>query len=93
MNHQKNCSTSENSKGQIVVNRTVYGLFVLSAIVFLILTKDYAMACSQLGIALVFDPFNPKQKWNDRPLYQKAWLIVHLIIVFSLLVVGIVLKK
>jgi hypothetical protein len=35
-------------------------------------------AAASLGISLAFDPFNPEQKWNDRPIWQRASLIVHL---------------
>jgi len=35
-------------------------------------------AAASLGIALAFDPFDQDQKWNDRPTWQKAVLIIHL---------------
>jgi hypothetical protein len=31
-----------------------------------------------LGIGLAFDPFDINQPWNERPMWQKAWLIIHL---------------
>jgi H+/Cl- antiporter ClcA len=40
---------------------------------------------SNFGIALIFDPFDQKVMWNNRPAYQQIWLIVHISIVFGLL--------
>lgn len=45
-------------------------------------------AASNLGIALIFDPFNQQKKWNDRPLYQRVWLIVHVMLVFGLFAIS-----
>ncbi len=50
-------------------------------------------AAASMGIALAFDPFNPEQKWNDRPFWQKAVLIIHLLIVASVFVGGMWLKN
>ncbi len=41
-------------------------------------SKDYMQATASLGIGFAFDPFNVEQKWNDRPKWQKAVLIIHL---------------
>jgi hypothetical protein len=30
---------------------------------------------------MAFDPFNPEQKWNARPIWQKVVLIAHLALV------------
>ncbi len=64
-----------------------YGAFVALSIYFLA-TGQLMSAASNLGIALIFDPFNQEQTWNKRPLYQKAWLIVHVAIVFGLFIAG-----
>jgi hypothetical protein len=37
-----------------------------------------------MGIGLAFDPFNPDQKWNNRPTWQKAVLITHLALVAAM---------
>jgi hypothetical protein len=42
-------------------------------------------ALPSFGIALAFDPFNPQQKWNDRPLWQKIWLTTHALAVLTAL--------
>lgn len=52
-------------------------------------TKDYMQAAASMGIGLAFDPFNTEQKWNDRPTWQKAILLIHLSIVAALFGFGI----
>ncbi len=52
-------------------------------------SKDYMQSAASLGIGLAFDPFNPEQKWNDRPTWQKAILIIHLALVAAMLGFGI----
>ncbi len=66
----KNCSHSTQ------LNRYAYGLYMILAIYFII-EGDYAWAFTNLGVALVFDPFDTTVKWQHRPLYQKSWLFVH----------------
>ncbi|MEY4929732.1 MAG: hypothetical protein RI909_456 [Bacteroidota bacterium] len=73
----------------ILFNRIMYGGFLLLAIYFLI-TKDVSSAMSNLGIGLIFDPFDQKITWQQRPRYQKLWLIVHLSIVLGLVAILIV---
>lgn len=46
-------------------------------------------AAASLGISMAFDPFNPEQKWNDRPIWQRAILIVQIAIVAALFGLGI----
>ena len=65
-------------------NKFIYFGFVLLGAYYVIFHKDYSSAVSTLGIALAFDPFNPNQPWNERPMWQKAWLIVHLACVAAL---------
>lgn len=59
-------------------NRLLYGLFILLALYQIAVRQDFIDAASSLGIALVFDPFNPAITWNERPAYQKLWLFIHL---------------
>ena len=54
-----------------------------------VIKKDYMEAVASLGIALAFDPFDTEQKWNDRPFWQKAVLIIHLVLVAGLFGFGI----
>ena len=62
----------------------IYFGFVLLGIYYTFFQKDYSSAVANLGIALAFDPFNPEITWKDRPMWQKTWLIVHLVCVAGL---------
>ncbi len=59
-------------------NKYLYIGFVVLGFYQAIANQDYIQAASSLGIGMVFDPFNPNQTWKERPLWQKAALIVHL---------------
>jgi hypothetical protein len=63
------------------VNRFMYGMLILLSLYFAI-SGNWMTAASNLGIGLIFDPFDQKMKFQDRPLYQRVWLIVHVSIVF-----------
>ncbi|MFY8036548.1 MAG: hypothetical protein ACOVMQ_05225 [Cyclobacteriaceae bacterium] len=78
-------TAKENStaKRNFSVLRIMYGAFVALGIYYL-LRKDISEAMSTLGIGLIFDPFDQQVKWNDRPAYQKIWLMVHLSVVLGL---------
>lgn len=58
-------------------NRILYVSFVLFGI-YRIVFGQFGEAAMMLGIALAFDPFDTSQPWNERPMWQKAWLILHL---------------
>jgi hypothetical protein len=58
-------------------NKILYTGFLLIAVFYLVFSKNIPEAVASLGIALIFDPFNPEQPWAQRPLYQRVWLIVH----------------
>ena len=81
-------SKENTAKGAFPFLRIMYGAFVALGIYYLI-RKDISEAMSTLGIGLIFDPFDQQVKWNDRPAYQKIWLMVHLSIVLGL--VGILI--
>lgn len=66
-------------------NKILYIGFVLLGVYQGLFSKDYMQAGSSIGIALAFDPFDQEQKWNDRPTWQKAVLIVQLGVVAALL--------
>lgn len=66
-------------------NRILYTGFVLIAAWSYFFSKDTGTALANLGIALAFDPFSPEVPWPQRPLYQRIWLGVHIILVFALL--------
>jgi hypothetical protein len=65
-------------------NRFVYIGFLLLGLYQAIFSKDYMQSAASLGIGLAFDPFNVEQKWNDRPTWQKAVLIIHLVFVAAM---------
>jgi hypothetical protein len=46
-------------------------------------------AAASLGIGMAFDTFDPEQKWNDRPTWQKAVLIIYLALVSAMFGFGI----
>jgi len=73
----------KNADKSAMFNRILYSGFLLMGIYFLA-TKDISSAMSNLGIGLIFDPFDQKVSWQQRPDYQKIWLIVHLSVVFGL---------
>lgn len=63
-------------------NRYAYALYMV-LVLYLFIKCDYEWAFTNMGIALVFDPFNPAVKWQQRPLYQRIWLLVHLALTFA----------
>ncbi len=70
-------------------NRILYVGFLLLGIYQAAVSKDYMQAAASLGIAMAFDPFNQEQKWQDRPVWQKAVLIIHLALVAAMFGFGI----
>lgn len=72
------------------LNKAAYIIFLAAGTGFLI-ARDLSQAVVFWGLALVFDPFNINQSFQQRPLYQKLWLIAHLVItlvLFVLLLMG-----
>ena len=70
-------------------NKFLYIGFLVLGIYQALYSKDYMQAAASLGIGLAFDPFNPEQKWNDRPVWQRAVLIIHLALVAAMFGFGI----
>jgi hypothetical protein len=70
-------------------NKFLYVGFVLVGLFQAFFSKDYMQTASSFAIALIFDPFDPEQKWNDRPTWQKAILIIHLGLVAAMFGFGI----
>jgi len=66
-------------------NKPAYIIFVITGLYFSI-TKDFSQATIFWGLALVFDPFNIETPFHKRPLYQKAWLFIHVAFTFAMLV-------
>ena len=70
-------------------NKFLYIGFLILGIYQVLYTKDYMQAAASFGIGLAFDPFNPEQKWNDRPTWQKVVLCIHLGLVAAMFGFGI----
>lgn len=70
-------------------NKFLYIGFLMLGFYQAVIKKDYMEAVASLGIALAFDPFDTEQKWNDRPTWQKAVLIIHLVLVAGLFGFGL----
>lgn len=64
------------------INRYAYALFLL-LVLYQVLRGDIENATINLGIALIFDPFDANVKWQDRPLYQRVWLLTHLFLTLA----------
>jgi hypothetical protein len=67
-------------------NKILYGGFILLGVYFLLFSKDLSQGVINIGIALAFDPFDPKQPFKERPLYQKGWLLMHVVVSLGLFV-------
>lgn len=68
--------------GSLKINRYAYGVFLL-LVIYQLVNGDIENATINLGIALIFDPFDQNVTWKDRPLYQRIWLIVHVALTFA----------
>jgi hypothetical protein len=75
------------------INKILYIGFLLLGIYQALFTKDYMQAASSLGIGMAFDPFNPEQKWNDRPMWQKIVLFAQLALVAVLFAIAFLGKS
>ncbi|MEY3984243.1 MAG: hypothetical protein RL160_1802 [Bacteroidota bacterium] len=69
-------------------NRFLYIGFLLLGAYQALWNRDYNQAAASFGIGLAFDPFDQEQKWGDRPVWQRAVLIVHLALAAALLGLG-----
>jgi hypothetical protein len=65
-------------------NKYLYIGFVLFGLYELLVKHSALEAATRFGIALAFDPFDQDQPWKERPMWQKAVLIVHLAVVAGL---------
>lgn len=70
-------------------NKFLYIGFLLIGLYQVFFSTDYLQTASSLGIALAFDPFNPDQKWRERPFWQKAVIIIHITFVAVMFGLGI----
>jgi tetratricopeptide (TPR) repeat protein len=75
----KQAITAKSKAQSKQINRYAYILYMI-LVIYLVFKGDYDWALTNMGVALVFDPFDPSVKWQDRPRYQKTWLLLHLAI-------------
>lgn len=80
----KECTTTTSRDFTRRYNRIFYVAFLLLAIYFWF-SGDQGAGLSNAGIALIFDPFDPKVPWNRRSYLQQGWLFTHL----ALLLIGV----
>ena len=73
-------------------NRYAHVMYLI-LVVYLAVKGDYEWAFANLGISLIFDPFDPTVKWELRPLYQKAWLLTIVALMCAGLIYTIFLKN
>lgn len=71
------------------INRFLYAGFVVLSILMISLGNTMA-AVSDFGIALVFDPFDDKQPWAERPLWQRTWFFSHVVVLFGMIGYGLI---
>jgi len=57
------------------LNRIIYGSFIIVALLSMIM-QGYLVTVSLLGLAILFDPFDVKQSWKEKPFWQKAVFVV-----------------
>jgi len=72
------------------INRIGYVAFTLLGIVKPILSHDFTEATT-LGVALIFDPFDPNVPPGERPWWQQAMLYTQVAASFA--AVGVMLFK
>lgn len=82
---------NETNKAQQFI-KVGYVLFIVLAIYHLLINKNFFDCAMNLGIALIFDPFDQNVSWNNRPKWQRTWLIVHVLIALSVLIFGVLNK-
>lgn len=74
--------TEKQKKQPIIFYRLAYAVFLL-LVIFYVVRGDLENATINMGIALIFDPFDAEVKWRNRPLYQRVWLLAHVAITFA----------
>ena len=79
---EQQTTTEKTVKNNLFIMRLGYGAFVLLGLYYVIIKGDWSSGVAQFGIGLVFDPFDNTVMWKDRPLYQKVWMITHLVLLF-----------
>lgn len=77
-------SETKQEKTNRTLQRIGYLALTITGIILMLINKSPDAGISNLGIALVFDPFDPKMAFNKRPLWQRIWLIAHVVVLLAL---------
>lgn len=75
----------------VLPNMFIYGTFLGISLLF-VCFKDFETATIFAGIGLAFDPFNQAKPFTKRPLWQRLWLVCHLIFTLSVILISIFYK-
>ena len=67
--------------------KIAYAVFVLAGICFII-RKEFGTAIIFWGLAPIFDPFNTQISLSKRPVWQQVWLMFHVVITISCIVLN-----
>lgn len=86
-------TSEKKTNNNAMIMRIAYALFIALSVYHIFYNKAYIDAASTMGIALIFDPFDPLIPWDKRPIWQRGWLIVHLGIAAALFGYGISLTE
>lgn len=73
------------SKSTLKFNPILYTALVLVSLLHFFVSVDLMSGVITLNLALAFDPFDQHQPWNERPLWQRIWLVFHLSLGIGLL--------
>lgn len=71
-------------------NGFAYAGLLLLSVVYLLGLKEPSNVAICLGIALVFDPFNQSTPFPERPLYQRIWLLIHLLLAIIAIIYSVI---
>ncbi|HEX4875049.1 MAG TPA: hypothetical protein VFV31_00150 [Chitinophagaceae bacterium] len=77
-------SENKQEKTNRNLQRIGYLALTITGIIMMLIDKSPAAGISNLGVALVFDPFDPQLAFNKRPLWQRLWLITHVVVLLGL---------
>lgn len=68
----------------------VYAGLLLISVVYLVGLKEPSNVAICLGLALAFDPFNQSTPFPERPLYQRIWLLIHLLLAIIAIIYSVI---
>lgn len=75
-------------KARHLPDKYIYIAFLAATILF-IFRSDFSTAIIFGGIGLAFDPFTQSVTFSERPLWQRAWLVLHIAMVMLVIVLAL----